>query len=49
MNPIDYNDEPKHKKKSIAKGQPRSKHKHEYEIVLFTAQRLRDKGANVAQ
>ena len=29
-------EEPKHKKKSIAKGQPRSKHKHIYETVLLT-------------
>lgn len=29
-------DEPKYKKKSTAKGQPRSKHKHVYETVLLT-------------
>lgn len=29
-------EEPKHKKKSTAKGQPRSKHKHIYETVLLT-------------
>lgn len=29
-------DEPKYKKKSTAKGQPRSKHKHIYETVLLT-------------
>ena len=29
------NDEPKHKKKSTAKGLPRSKHKHIYETVLL--------------
>lgn len=29
------NDRPKHKKKSNAKGQPRSKHKHEYKTVLL--------------
>ena len=28
-------DETKHKKKSQAKGQPRSKHKHEYKTVLL--------------
>ena len=33
---IDYNDEPKYRKKSTAKGQPRSKHKHSYEVVLLT-------------
>lgn len=26
---------PKYRKKSTAKGQPRSKHKHEYEVVLL--------------
>lgn len=30
------NEEPKHKKKSTAKGQPRAKHKHIYEVVLLT-------------
>ena len=30
------NDEPKYRKKSTAKGQPRSKHKHIYETVLLT-------------
>lgn len=30
------NEELKHKKKSTAKGQPRSKHKHIYETVLLT-------------
>ena len=29
-------DEPKYRKKSTAKGQPRSKHKHIYETVLLT-------------
>ena len=29
-------DEPKYRKKSTAKGQPRSKHKHVYEDVLLT-------------
>jgi hypothetical protein len=29
-------DEPKYRKKSKAKGQPRSKHKHIYEVVLLT-------------
>lgn len=29
-------DEPKYKKKSAGKGQPRSKHKHIYETVLLT-------------
>lgn len=29
-------EEPKHKKKSMAKGLPRSKHKHIYETVLLT-------------
>lgn len=29
-------EEPKYKKKSTAKGQPRSKHKHIYETVLLT-------------
>ena len=36
MSTIDYNDEPKYRKKSKAKGQPRSKHKHIYEVVLLT-------------
>lgn len=30
------NDETKHKKKSTAKGLPRSKHKHQYETVLLS-------------
>ena len=29
-------EEPKHKKKSTAKGLPRSKHKHQYETVLLS-------------
>lgn len=29
-------EEPKYRKKSTAKGQPRSKHKHTYETVLLT-------------
>lgn len=31
------NEELKHKKKSISKGQPRSKHKHIYETVLLAS------------
>ena len=30
------NDQPKHKKKSKAKGLPRADHKHQYETVLLT-------------
>jgi hypothetical protein len=30
------NDEPKHKKKAVSNGLPRSKHKHIYETVLLT-------------
>ena len=36
MSTIDYNDEPKYRKKSKAKGQPRADHKHVYENVLLT-------------
>ena len=36
MSTIDYNDEPKYRKKSKAKGQPRADYKHVYENVLLT-------------
>ena len=36
MKNVIVNEEPKYRKKSTAKGQPRSKHKHVYEVVLLT-------------
>lgn len=36
MKNVNLNEEPKYRKRSTAKGQPRSKHKHIYEVVLLT-------------